>query len=181
MLKTTSRWRGGATVHSRLRAPPGSRTLREPPPDLRKLTYELELVESAARHARRDEYARALPVTHVTAALGYTLVEADRPGRFDASLVDDLGVPFGPERERTPARRGGSRSADRRTIERPQIVGEARAGRTLVLTCRQRTAARRSRPGEGGDLLIHEASFLPKTRSTAPATRTTPRPPTQPR
>jgi ribonuclease Z len=39
----------------------------------------------------------ALEVRHRGPALGYAIVEDTRPGRLDADLAQELGVPFGPE------------------------------------------------------------------------------------
>jgi ribonuclease Z len=125
-----------------------------------KLTYELELVELApGDELARDEY-RIVPfaVTHARESIGYALVEDERPGRFDADLADALGVPFGPERG--VLQRGEAVAlADGRTIEPEQLVGEARAGRTLVLTGDTAPSEAVAAQAEGADLLIHEASF----------------------
>ena len=63
-----------------------------------RLTYPVELVELRAGDALpHDGYeVCAFPVEHGVPALGYALVEAERPGRFDDTVADSLGVPFGP-------------------------------------------------------------------------------------
>ena len=65
-----------------------------------KLTYPLELVEVRPGEAlERDGYRiLVFPVHHGVSAVGYALVEDDRPGRFDADAADALGIPIGPER-----------------------------------------------------------------------------------
>src|SRR5437588_4945420 len=65
-----------------------------------KLSYELELVELRPGDVlERGEYSIvAFPVAHGVAAVGYSLVEEPRPGRFDVETADALGVPPGPER-----------------------------------------------------------------------------------
>ena len=65
-----------------------------------RLTYEVAVVELAAGAALpRDGYElRTFAVRHGREALGYALVEDERPGRFDVAAADALGVPFGPER-----------------------------------------------------------------------------------
>src|SRR5262245_54143093 len=65
-----------------------------------KLTYDYTLVElSPGDHLPRDGYVlEVFPVLHGRAAVGYTVLEHDRPGRFDVSTADTLGVPAGPER-----------------------------------------------------------------------------------
>src|SRR5919108_2974580 len=65
-----------------------------------KLTYRYELVELAPgdRLERGDYRIETFPVAHGVSAVGYTLVEDARPGRFDVAAADALGVPVGPER-----------------------------------------------------------------------------------
>src|SRR5215213_3727855 len=65
------------------------------PPGLR------ELFSSLRRIFVRLTYHYALvafDVRHGANGVGYALVETARPGRFDVSAADRLGVPFGPER-----------------------------------------------------------------------------------
>jgi ribonuclease Z len=125
-----------------------------------KLTYEVELVElEPGEELPREDYSLvAFPVRHSAESVGYALIERERPGRFDASLADELGVPFGPERG--ALQRGEAVTlADGRTIDPSQLVGEARPGRTLVLTGDTAPTDTVARHAEGADLLIHEASF----------------------
>ena len=125
-----------------------------------RLTYDLELVELApGEELRRDDY-RLIPFTvpHVAESVGYALVEDERPGRFDAGLADELGVPFGPERG--ALQRGEPVTlADGRTITPEQLVGVSRPGRKLVLTGDTAPSEAVAAMAAGADLLIHEASF----------------------
>jgi ribonuclease Z len=125
-----------------------------------KLTYELELVElePGEELAREDYSLLPFSVPHVRESLGYALDERERPGRFDATLADELGVPFGPQRG--ALQRGEAVTlADGRTIDPAQLVGEARAGRTVVLTGDTAPSEAVAAQAEGADLLVHEASF----------------------
>ena len=65
-----------------------------------KLSYDVRLVELVPGDVlERDEYRLAtFGVTHGVSALGWSLIEASRPGRFDVGEADALGVPNGPER-----------------------------------------------------------------------------------
>src|SRR5919109_314939 len=56
--------------------------------------YEVELVElePGASVAHDDYEVRSFPVEHRTTSLGYALVEAERPGRFDPEEARRLGV-----------------------------------------------------------------------------------------
>src|SRR5438067_8675359 len=65
-----------------------------------KLTYELRLVELTPGDVlERDGYRLAtFGVKHGVSSLGWSLIEATRPGRLDVQAADALGVPDGPAR-----------------------------------------------------------------------------------
>src|SRR5918992_1015849 len=65
-----------------------------------RLTYRYELVElDPGAVLERGEYQlTTFPVHHGVSAIGYALVERPRPGRFDVTAADALGIPEGPER-----------------------------------------------------------------------------------
>src|SRR5918992_559620 len=99
-----------------------------------RLTFEVDLVElDPDTVLERGEYAlRTFPVEHGVSAVGYALVEHERPGRFDTEAADALGIPFGPERGTL---QGGEAVTlvDGRTITPDAVLGPARPGRRLVL------------------------------------------------
>ncbi len=133
-----------------------------------KLTYPLELVElRPGEGLDRDGYRLlAFPVGHGTSAIGYALVEEERPGRFDVELAEELGVPFGPERGRL--QRGEPVTlADGRTVSPGQLVGAARPGRTIVYTGDTTPAEAVGLLFRGADVLIHEATFAEEERGRA--------------
>src|SRR5215204_3792263 len=125
-----------------------------------RLTYEVAVVELAAGAALpRDGYElHTFPVRHGRAALGYALVEAERPGRFDVPTADGLGVP--PGRERGALQRGEPVTlADGRIVSPEQVLGPARRGRKLVLTGDTAPSDGVAIAAAGADLLVHEATF----------------------
>ena len=125
-----------------------------------KLTYPLELVEVGAGDAlERDGYKLLVfPVAHGAGASGYALAEEARPGRFDVETADALGVP--PGRERGALQRGEPVTLpDGRTISPEQVLGPARAGRTLVYPGDTAPSEVVRTLAEGADLLVHEATF----------------------
>jgi ribonuclease Z len=125
-----------------------------------KLTYELELVELRAGDAvTRDGYqVCAFPVAHGVPAVGYALVEAERPGRFDDTAADALGVPFGPERG--ILQRGEPVTlADGRVVVPHELVGPPRVGRTIVYTGDTSPTDAIAMLFHGADVLVHEATF----------------------
>jgi ribonuclease Z len=124
------------------------------------LTYELAAVELAAGAVLpRDGYElRTFAVRHGRDALGYALVEAERPGRFDVPTADALGVPFGPERGLLQA--GAPVTlADGRVVTPDEVLGPARPGRKLVLTGDTAPSDSVVEVAAGADLLVHEATF----------------------
>jgi ribonuclease Z len=124
-----------------------------------RVGYKLELVEIEPGEAIPLEGAELRPfgVEHSVRANGYALVEATRPGRFDPAAALALGVEEGPAfaaLQRGETVRGGNGP-----VEPAQVMGEARPGRTVVLTgdtapCRATVEAAR-----GAELLVHDASF----------------------
>jgi len=142
----------------------GPAGLRELTESLRRvfgrLSYRVELVELAPGELVRGEGYRicAFPVSHGVAALGYALVEDERPGRFDDRAADALGVPFGPERGRL--QRGEPVILpDGRSVSAAELVGPPRPGRTIVYTGDTTPAEMVPALFPGADVLVHEATF----------------------
>jgi ribonuclease Z len=126
-----------------------------------RLTYPLTPVElePGARLDRDGYRLETFEVDHGVKAVGYALVEEERPGRFDVEAADRLGVPDGPDRG--ILQRGGAvTTPDGREVTAQDVLGPARAGRKVVLagdtapTASVVVAARRA------ELLVHEATFL---------------------
>ena len=124
-----------------------------------KLSYEVRLKELGASEAvdlggyRVGAYA----VVHRTEALGYALVEDDRPGRFDPDLAQSLGVAPGPAFGRL--QRGEAIEADGRLVQPREVMGEARSGRRTVFTGDSEPCAATAVVAEGAELLVHDATF----------------------
>ncbi len=126
-------------------------------------TVELEPGESLARDGYRIE---VFPVDHGVTAIGYALVEEERPGRFDVGAATSLDVPDGPERG--ALQRGESVTlGDGRVVTPADVLGPARAGRKVVLSGDTAPAASVVEAASGADLLVHEATFLADERARA--------------
>ena len=126
-----------------------------------RLTYPFEAVELDPGEAlERDGYRlETFAVDHGVPAVGYALVEAERPGRFDVETADRIGVPDGPERG--VLQRGGTVSlADGRVIRPEEVLGPAREGRRVVLSGDTAPAKSVVEAAAGADFLVHEATFL---------------------
>ena len=125
-----------------------------------RLTYPYELVELEPGDVLEREGYRLIPFAarHGQSALGYSLVEDERPGRFDVATADRLGVPHGPERG--ALQRGESvRLGDGTAVTASQVLGGARPGRKLVLSGDTAPAASVAAAAAGADVLVHEATF----------------------
>jgi ribonuclease Z len=133
-----------------------------------KLTYPYELVELAPGESldREDYRLTTFPVAHGVSAVGYSLVEDERPGRFDVETADSLGVPSGPERG--ALQRGEPVTlADGRVVTPDQVLGEARPGRKVVIAGDTAPAPGVLEAARRADLLVHEATFLEDERERA--------------
>jgi ribonuclease Z len=133
-----------------------------------KLTYPYELVELHPGDTldRGDHRIATFPVAHGVSSVGYALVEADRPGRFDVETADALGVPPGPDRGRL--QRGEPVTlADGRAIAPEQVLGEPRPGRTVVIAGDTSPCPTVLEAARDADLLVHEATFLEDERERA--------------
>jgi ribonuclease Z len=125
-----------------------------------KLSYELRLIELEPGDVlERDGFRlAAFAVAHGVTALGWSLIEATRPGRFDVAVADSLGVPNGPERGRLQHGEAVT-LADGRTIAPEQVVGPPRPGRKLAITGDTAPSETIVEAAWGAEVLITEATF----------------------
>ena len=160
MLKTFA-LRGRDDVGLTVYGPEGLRDLfSRLKPFLGRLPYRLTTVElSVGETLERGEYVlETFAVDHGVPALGYALVERDRPGRFDVAAADALGVP--PGRERGILQGGEALTLDDgRVIPPDAVLGPARPGRKVVLTGDTAPCASVVQAAHQADLLVHEATF----------------------
>jgi ribonuclease Z len=129
-------------------------------PFLGRLPYPLDLVElEPGERLERGEYVlEAFAVEHGLDALGYALVERERPGRFDVAAADALGVP--PGRERGVLQAGEPLTLPDGTVVTPdEVLGPARPGRKLVISGDTAPSPRVVQAAHGADVLVHEATF----------------------
>ncbi|XVH30291.1 ribonuclease Z [Haloferacaceae archaeon DSL9] len=124
---------------------------------------------------RAAEYeVKAFETNHRTNAVGYALIEDDRPGRFDRERAEtELDIPPGPAYGRLHA--GESVELDDgRVIHPEEVVGEPRPGRRFVYTGDTRPVQATVDIAENADLLVHDATFAEdnagRARQTAHST-----------
>jgi ribonuclease Z len=124
-----------------------------------KLSYDVELVELAEGDAiRHDEYEiRSFAVEHRMRALGYALVEDERPGRFDPEAASRLGVEPGPDFSRL--QEGEEVRGSDGVVSPEQVMGEPRRGRKVVISGDTAPCEMTRVAAHEAELLIHDASF----------------------
>ena len=129
-------------------------------PFLGRLPYPLETVElEVGDQLERGEYRlQTFALDHGVSAVGYALVEHERPGRFDVAAADALGVPPGPERGMLQA--GAAVTLPGGAVVTPDaVLGPARAGRKLVITGDTAPSPSVVQAAHKADVLVHEATF----------------------
>jgi ribonuclease Z len=140
-----------------------------------RLSYPVERVEVAPGDVlARDGYRiEPFAVAHGVSAVGYALVEPERPGRFDVDAADALGVPVGPERRllqpgKLSDQLGQPIVVDgSRTVYPADVLGEPRPGRKIAIGADTGPAASVVEAAAHADVLIHEATFAEEERERA--------------
>jgi ribonuclease Z len=144
--------------------PPGLRALFEAMRvAIGRTGYALELIELEPHEEVRfgTFMISPFPVKHRVEAYGYAFVEDDRPGRFDPDAARRLGVREGPD---------FGRLQHGQTVDgvRPeQVMGDARAGRRIVLSGDTAPCQAVEVFAHRADLLVHEATFMEDERARA--------------
>lgn len=100
----------------------------------------------------------AVQSAHIDPSLAYAFVEKPRPGRFNVSKANELGVPEGPLWSKLQS--GESvKLSDGRLIKPSSILGDCRRGRTIAYTGDTGPSEKIVKLAKNADLLIHEATF----------------------
>lgn len=144
--------------------PPGLRALFTAfKPVIGRTPFRVELVEPEPNVSlERDGYSvTPFPVEHTVPALGYALVEEDRPGRFDEARARELGVEPGPDYGRL--QRGESVNG----VDPGDVMGEPRRGRKVVIVGDTAPCEMTRVAAHEADLLVHEASFMQDEKARA--------------
>jgi ribonuclease Z len=136
-----------------------------------RLGFTLDLIEVGPGDVvSQDGYeVRPFEASHRTArANGYALVEAERPGRFDPAAAAAAGVPEGPAY--AALQRGETVEGEAGPVAPDRVMGESRAGRTIVLTGDTAPSPATVSAAADADLLIHDASFAEEETQRAAET-----------
>lgn len=127
--------------------------------DREKFPIEFREITPETPIKRKDYRIVPYPVDHAgKVAIGYSIVEEMRLGRFKPELARELGIPEGPMWGLLHRGQAVTLS-DGRVVEAASLVGPARPGRRVVFTGDARPSPGTIEAATGADLLIHEATF----------------------
>jgi len=136
-----------------------------------RIRYPVELVELGPGEALpgADGFElRAFEVEHRMRANGYTFVEHERPGRFDADLARELGV--GDVRDFGRLQRGEAVAVERGEVHPDQVMGEPRRGRKIVVTGDTAPCEMTRIAAHQAELLVHDGTFAVEEAARAAET-----------
>jgi len=124
------------------------------------LSFEVRIHEVEAGEIVRRERAAlvAFHAEHRVPAVGWSIEEDPRPGRFHPDRARAAGVPEGElwgelQRGRSVVVSGG------RVVQPPEVVDAPRRGRKVVVTGDTRPCQTAVDAARGADLLVHDSTF----------------------
>ena len=132
--------------------------------DLRPFTGRLGFHVEVEEVADRDVLGypgfeiEAFATAHRTTALGYALLEDDRPGRLDPEEAARLGVSDRPSLGKLEE--GSPVEGSSGTVFPEQVMGGDRPGRAVVVTGDTAPTPRTVEAAVDADLLVHDSSFI---------------------
>jgi len=124
------------------------------------LSFDVRIHEVEAGEIVRREKAALVPfhAEHRVPAVGWSIEEDPRPGRFHPDRAQAAGVPEGElwgelQRGRPVVVPGG------RLVQPPEVVDAPRRGRKVVVTGDTRPCQTAVVAARGADLLVHDSTF----------------------
>jgi ribonuclease Z len=121
--------------------------------------FEVDLIEIGEGEAVPAEgyEVRSFPIDHRVRGYGYALVEEGRPGHIDVKRAAELGIGEGPDLGRL--QRGETVQGSGGPVEPAEVMGEARAGRRVVITGDTAPCDTTREAAARAQLLVHDGSF----------------------
>lgn len=133
-----------------------------------RLKYELvvEEVEEGGIYEGVGYRIDCRPVDHNLFALAFSLVEPERPGKFDLEKAIGLGIPAGPLFGRLQS---GQEVwlPDGRLIRPQNVLGKPRKGRKVVYAVDTRPCGAVVELATGADVLVHDGMFTEELEEQA--------------
>ncbi|MHA0855285.1 ribonuclease Z [Paenibacillus sp. CMAA1364] len=133
-----------------------------------RMDYVLDVVEHSGGVVFEDETfaVHADLLTHRIDSFGYRVVEKDRTGTLDLSLLQSYGIRPGPIYGKI--KRGESIILDSGEIIRPQdVLGLPKKGRVVTILGDTRPCASIATLANHADVLVHESTYLHEMVDTA--------------
>lgn len=127
---------------------------------IEKARFPVEIIEvKPGDSLKRDGYDLEVFATeHRADTVGYALREHIRLGRFNPDVAREMGIPEGPLWGKL--HKGETVTLpDGRRVGPHDLVGQPRAGRTVVFSGDTRPTSTLLQASRGADLLVHEATF----------------------
>lgn len=135
------------------------------------LSYPLKFVE-IPDHRREDEFTepglviKCRPLKHRTPSLGWALIEADRPGKFNPEAAVKLGIQAGPLYGQL--QKGETIQLDDGRLIQPEfVVGKKRPGLHFVYCLDTAPCENSIRLAANADVLVHDGTFYSKNSKFA--------------
>ena len=121
--------------------------------------FEVDFIEvSSGDTIKKNSFCiRVFAVDHVPNACGYAFQEYERPGKFNRSKAEALGLQPGPQYK--TLQKGKSVRVKNRVIMPTEVIGPPRAGRKIVYTGDTRPCEGVVEVAQHADMLIHEATL----------------------
>lgn len=137
-----------------------NRLLKDFSPLIGRLGFDLDVLEmepgDLVHHP--DYEVEAFAVEHRTRALGYAILEDDRPGLFDPEEAERLGITPGPDFK--ALQDGKAVEGSRGTVMPEQVMGAERLGRAIAITGDTAPCQATVEAAADADLLVHDSSFM---------------------
>ncbi len=137
-----------------------NRLLKDFSPLIGRLGYDLEVVELERGDIvpHPDYEVEAFAVEHRTRALGYAILEDDRPGLFDPEEAERLGISPGPDFK--ALQNGETVYGSAGAVRPEQVMGGERSGRAIAITGDTAPCQATVEAAADADLLVHDSSFM---------------------
>jgi len=134
--------------------------LKDFSPLIGRLGYDLEVLELEPGDLvpHRDYEVEAFAVEHRTRALGYAILEDDRPGLFDPGEAERRGISPGPDFK--ALQDGKTVHGSNGAVTSEQVMGKERSGRAIAITGDTAPCQSTMEAAADADLLVHDSSFM---------------------
>lgn len=117
-----------------------------------------EVTEPGVIHEAHDHHFVAQPLEHRVDGWGYSLIEDERPGRFDLDRARELDIPSGPLYGRLQSGETITLE-DGRTIAPDEVLGPSRPGLKITYCTDTTPCPAAVRLSRGADVLVHESTY----------------------